>query len=84
MADATPMACWPSSTARRRCWRPPAHARDAGYRRLDAFTPFPVDGLAAILRILRPRISVVGLIGGFAGAAFALLHAILHQLRLSA
>jgi hypothetical protein len=48
-------------------------ARDAGYRRLDAFTPFPVEGLAPILRIPRPNISLVGLIGGFTGAAFALI-----------
>jgi hypothetical protein len=48
-------------------------ARAAGYRRLDAFTPFPVDGLAQILRLPRPSISRVGLIGGFAGGGFALL-----------
>jgi hypothetical protein len=48
-------------------------ARDAGYRRLDAFTPFPVDGLARILQIPRPRISLVGLIGGLVGAAIALI-----------
>jgi hypothetical protein len=48
-------------------------ARGAGYRRLDAFTPFPVEGLARILRIPQPNISVVGLIGGFTGAAVALI-----------
>jgi hypothetical protein len=48
-------------------------ARDAGYRRLDAFTPFPVKGLAQILRIPRPSISLVGLIGGFTGAGAALI-----------
>lgn len=48
-------------------------ARAAGYRRLDAFTPFPVEGLAQILRLPRPKISWVGLIGGFAGGGFALL-----------
>jgi hypothetical protein len=48
-------------------------ARGAGYRQLDAFTPFPVEGLSNILRIPRPRISWVGLIGGFGGAAVALL-----------
>jgi len=47
--------------------------RAAGYRRLDAFTPFPVEGLARILRLPRPKISRVGLIGGFAGGGFALL-----------
>jgi hypothetical protein len=47
-------------------------ARGAGYRRLDAFTPFPVEGLSQILRLPRPRISWVGLIGGFSGAAVAL------------
>jgi hypothetical protein len=48
-------------------------ARDAGYRRLDAFTPFPVDGVARILRVPRPNISVIGLIGGSTGAAVALI-----------
>jgi hypothetical protein len=48
-------------------------ARAAGYRRLDAFTPFPVDGLAQILRLPRPKISWVGLAGGFAGGGFAFL-----------
>ena len=44
-------------------------ARDAGYQRLDAFTPFPVEGLARVLRLPRPNISWVGLIGGLAGIA---------------
>jgi hypothetical protein len=48
-------------------------ARNAGYRRLDAFSPFPVEGLDRILRLPRPTISWVGLIGGFAGGGFALL-----------
>ncbi|MHC2439939.1 DUF3341 domain-containing protein [Bradyrhizobium sp. USDA 4451] len=49
------------------------HARAAGYRKLDAFTPFPVEGLARILHIPHPWISVVGLVGAFAGAGTALL-----------
>ena len=48
-------------------------AREAGYRRLDAFTPVPVQGLARVLSIPRPRISRVGLFGGITGAALALL-----------
>jgi hypothetical protein len=48
-------------------------ARGAGYRRVDAFTPFPIEGLARVLGIPRPKISWVGLIGGFTGGAFALL-----------
>jgi Protein of unknown function (DUF3341) len=48
-------------------------ARDAGYRRLDAFTPFPVEGLDRILQLPRPNISWVGLIGGFVGGGIALL-----------
>ncbi len=47
--------------------------RAAGYRRLDAFTPFPVEGLDRILRLPRPNISWVGLIGGLTGGGFALL-----------
>ncbi|QOZ32883.1 DUF3341 domain-containing protein [Bradyrhizobium sp. CCBAU 53421] len=49
------------------------YARAAGYRELDAFTPFPVEGLAQVLKIPRPWISLVGLIGTLAGAGTALL-----------
>jgi hypothetical protein len=48
-------------------------ARAAGYRRLDAFTPFPIEGLAQILRLPRPKISWVGLAGGISGCTFAFL-----------
>ena len=68
-----PMGCWPSLTALRLCSQRHGRRADAGYHRLDAFTPFPVEGLSQILRLARPRISWVGLIGGFGGAAVALL-----------
>ncbi|PAY04702.1 hypothetical protein CK489_36470 [Bradyrhizobium sp. UFLA03-84] len=48
-------------------------ARAAGYRELDAFTPFPVEGLARVLKIPRPSISLVGLVGALAGGTTALL-----------
>ena len=48
-------------------------ARDVGYRSLDAFTPFPVEGLAQTLRIPAPKIGMIGLIGGLVGAAVALI-----------
>ncbi|MEK9284682.1 MULTISPECIES: DUF3341 domain-containing protein [unclassified Bradyrhizobium] len=48
-------------------------AREAGYRNLDAFTPFPVEGLDRILRLPRPTISFVGLAGAIAGAGAALI-----------
>ena len=48
-------------------------ARDAGYSRIDTFTPFPIEGLARILRIPAPAVGRVGLIGGLAGAALALI-----------
>lgn len=47
-------------------------AREAGYRDLDAFTPFPVEGLDRILRLPRPNISFAGLTGAIAGASVAL------------
>lgn len=47
-------------------------AREAGYRSLDAFAPFPVEGLERILRIPRPAISYIGLGGAIAGASTAL------------
>ncbi|MCK1478831.1 hypothetical protein ACVW1A_001473 [Bradyrhizobium sp. LB1.3] len=47
-------------------------ARAAGYRNLDAFTPFPVEGLDRILHLPRPRISFVGLAGAIFGAGIAL------------
>jgi hypothetical protein len=47
-------------------------ARAEGYRALDAFTPFPVEGLAEILALRDRRVLWLGLIGGGAGFMTAL------------
>jgi hypothetical protein len=47
-------------------------AREAGYRRMDAYTPYPVEGLAAELGMQRSRIGSIVLIGGIVGAAVGL------------
>ena len=38
-----------------------------GYRRMDAYTPFPVEGLAEALGLHRTRLPLVVLLGGLAG-----------------
>jgi hypothetical protein len=43
-------------------------ARQAGYRRMDAYTPYPVDGLAVELGMRCTRIPFVVLMGGLVGA----------------
>ena len=40
-----------------------------GYRRMDAFTPFPVHGLAHALGLRRTEVPLIVLLGGLAGAA---------------
>ena len=64
--------CWPNSTPRRRCSQRPSEARKAGYRDLDAFTPFPVYELFPVLRLHDRRVLWLGLIGGIFGCALAL------------
>lgn len=44
--------------------------REQGFARLDAYTPFPVAGLASILAIRDHRVPLVTLAGGVAGLAF--------------
>jgi hypothetical protein len=40
-------------------------AREAGYRKLDAFSPFPVEGLADLYSVLLPLLALAGaLVGG--------------------
>ena len=43
-------------------------ARSAGYRRLDAFTPFPIERLSEALGHRSSRVPMLGLIGGIIGA----------------
>jgi len=38
-----------------------------GYRRMDAYTPFPVEGLDEALHLHRTRVSLIVLLGGLAG-----------------
>lgn len=44
-------------------------AKEAGYRRMDAYTPFPVHGLVEAIGFQRTRLPLLVLIGGMAGAA---------------
>jgi Alternative complex III, ActD subunit len=41
--------------------------REAGYHRLEAYTPFPVEGLSEALRLPRNKVPLVTLIGGLLG-----------------
>src|SRR4051794_32767683 len=46
-----------------------AHAE--GYRRMDAYSPFPVEGLAESIGFKRNRVATVCLVGGLLGLATA-------------
>jgi hypothetical protein len=48
--------------ATRRAWQ-------EGYRNMDAYTPYPVEGLATELGLPRTRVPFVVLMGGLVGAA---------------
>ena len=41
--------------------------REAGYRRMDAYTPFPVEGLSEALCLGRNKVPLITLIGGLSG-----------------
>jgi hypothetical protein len=42
-------------------------ARQAGYQKMDAYTPFPVEGLAEALGFRRTRVPLLILVGGVTG-----------------
>jgi hypothetical protein len=42
-------------------------ARDAGYRHIDAYAPFRVEGLAEAMGIHRNRVALAALLGGIVG-----------------
>lgn len=44
--------------------------RAAGYRRIDAYSPFPVEGLAEALGYARTRVPLIVGFGGLFGACF--------------
>jgi hypothetical protein len=45
------------------------HARQAGYRKMDAYTPFPVEGLHEALGLRSTWMPLIVLLGGLIGAA---------------
>jgi len=48
-------------------------AYERGYRRMDAYSPMPVEGLAEAIGFTRNRMPLIVLIGGLTGAATAFL-----------
>jgi hypothetical protein len=42
-------------------------ARAEGYRRMDAYAPYPVEGLAEALGFRHSRVPLIALVGGIAG-----------------
>lgn len=42
-------------------------ARDDGYRNLEAYAPYPVEGIAEAVGFKRNRVPLITLLGGFAG-----------------
>jgi hypothetical protein len=42
-------------------------AREAGYRQMDAYTPFPIEGLAEALGFHRTHLPLIVLLGGIVG-----------------
>src|SRR6188472_3966757 len=43
--------------------------RDAGYTKIDAFSPFPIEELNEALKLPRNRVPLTTLIGGLTGMA---------------
>ena len=41
--------------------------RAAGYHRMDAYTPFPVEGLVHAMGLKRNNVPLITLLGGLAG-----------------
>jgi len=42
-------------------------AREAGYKRMDAYTPFPIEGLSEAIGFRRSFVPLITLLGGIAG-----------------
>jgi hypothetical protein len=42
-------------------------AREAGYRRIEGYSPFPVEGLSEALGLRRNKVPLITLIGGLCG-----------------
>jgi hypothetical protein len=47
--------------------RAAARAREAGYRFMDGYAPFPVEGLSEALGLRRNKVPLITLIGGLCG-----------------
>jgi hypothetical protein len=42
-------------------------ARESGYRKLDAYSPFPIEDLSDVLHLHKNRLPLIVLLGGLAG-----------------
>jgi hypothetical protein len=73
MPDAPAFACLAEFQSPEALIEATRRARDEGYRALDAFTPFPVEGMAELLEFRDRRVLVLGFAGAWLGFAIALI-----------
>ncbi len=52
---------------------------EAGYRRIDAFAPFPIEGLAHAVGFHRTRLPLVVMLGGIFGGLRGILSPVLRR-----
>ena len=54
-------------------------AREKGYRKLDAYSPFPIEELNDVLHLHKNRLPLIVLAGGIAGRAHRIPAAVLRH-----
>ena len=62
---------WPGSPGPRELLAAASRLRAAGYRRLDAYSPFPIHGMERALRLSRSKVPAFVFAGGAIGVLFA-------------
>ncbi len=71
--------CWRNLNRPKRFWKRRTKLARPDYKRMDAFTPMPVEGLAEAVGFHHTNLPLVVLIGGVLGGLDGICHAVLRE-----